>query len=802
MSSTYSSDSRPSNNKRRRDSDSQNDRPNYRYRNERHRFHERNRDRNRDSDRQSSRLKSDFYRIKKTFLSLDDLDPNDSYETSIKRIASTIVNRSSILEDEELATATCEFLRYLAIEQPAKMLAAIPCLINISSLSPALGSTVLNSFVKNTQISIDQGDWNQAKLFIRLLIRMSSIIKGNPAIDLLHAMISKAIELQNSSDDQNQLAVAIYRTVLLSIPYIVLSDSSADSREQAESLFEQAKSFKYTTPKSLPLLSHFVNDEAPYKCTDSLNLLISQLNNLSEAEWKLDLLPSLLELPDDFEKLEIDAIELPEKLVHNSSNSAQMFYKFFTNSRIESTPPLEKIESTIFRDLLNDSLNYLSYNREAVSRHILSIDKYFLPTVFAEQEISLEKLAQITNGSTWKPEDIVMEAILANLFALPKSCERAVFYHCVLIQACTDSPHAMGPVFGRAIRFLYDNLEHLDYEVIFRFLDWFSHHLSNFGFTWKWNEWIADMGLDRYHPKRVFISELVGKELRFSFPQRIRELLPEQLQGLVYDDQEEPEFTYAAAGGPYAEQAKSVLQLLKDRSEVSQYENVFNEIRQSAEESSDSSADEMLRKIFLSAVLSLGSRSLSHAESWIERSQEVLNALFDTANAQQEAVGIVFTFWGEQIGSALQVVRKLLDREIISPLALVEWVLVSQTSQVLTKVYSWELLEFAVNKCRVNYSKPDVEVEMEKSGSRDKDLELILIAVIRELSRTDARDLKLGDTEPSEDSVRWLRWWKEGMLRAFLRKYNGDYKSIQQSLKDLGLTDTTVLKYLEQAIEL
>ena len=148
------------------------------------------------------------------------------------------------------------------------------------------------------------------------------------------------------------------------------------------------------------------------------------------------------------------------------------------------------------RDALVDTINILDFNRLATARFLADVDCYFASGTFVKRATPFDKLKDFADtgsgsgsSSTWKPEDVAVDAVFSQMFQLPAPPHKLVYYHSVLTEFCRIAPAAVAPSLGRAIRFAYRAIGDLDRELAHRFLDWFSHHLSNFGFTWKWTEW-------------------------------------------------------------------------------------------------------------------------------------------------------------------------------------------------------------------------------------------------------------------------------------------------------------------------
>jgi nuclear cap-binding protein subunit 1 len=62
----------------------------------------------------------------------------------------------------------------------------------------------------------------------------------------------------------------------------------------------------------------------------------------------------------------------------------------------------------------------------------------------------------------------------------------------LITELCKLSPQTVGPAVGKSIRKIYSYCANgLDVEVLRRFAEWFSAHMSNFGFQWVWKEWFV-----------------------------------------------------------------------------------------------------------------------------------------------------------------------------------------------------------------------------------------------------------------------------------------------------------------------
>jgi nuclear cap-binding protein subunit 1 len=304
------------------------------------------------------------------------------------------------------------------------------------------------------------------------------------------------------------------------------------------------------------------DDMSPAASSNLCMLLQKQLQAEAAKDWELACLPRPWQMPlEDVEtqdklanapKHALPAITIPAKVVAGPRPLfPEIYLSVYADQEVDSVPPTSMIASSLIRDSLVDTVNILNFNRNATARFLMDIDSYFAEGTFVKRATPFDELRNQPDGrSTWKPEDVAVDTVFSLLFQLPTPECKLVYYHSVLTEACKLAPAAIAPSLGRAIRYLYRNNSRLDMELSSRIVDWFSHHLSNFGFTWKWAEWSDDAGLPDFNAHKWFLNGALDKEIRLSFAQRIQKTLPDAYQHLIGPEKEQdvPEYKYKNDG--------------------------------------------------------------------------------------------------------------------------------------------------------------------------------------------------------------------------------------------------------------
>ncbi|KJR83780.1 nuclear cap-binding protein subunit 1 [Sporothrix schenckii 1099-18] len=460
-------------------------------------------------------------------------------------------------------------------------------------------------------------------------------------------------------------------------------------------------------------------DNGPPPAESVIALLQKQLQAEAASGWPLTCLPRMHKLPLEEAGLQekaqepatrhpLPAIAVPETVIAGPRALFPEVYFSVYGAWVDedegsatsalspqaaaflphSVPPLTDAASSLIRDILLDTINGLDFNRNATARFLIDIDCYFADGTFVKRATPYDRLREIEPGkSTWKPEDVAVDTVFAQLFQLPQPEHKLVYYHAVLAEACKIAPAAIAPSLGRAIRFLYRNSPRMDLELVGRFVDWFAHHLSNFGFTWKWAEWVDDVDLPDLHPHKAFILAAIDKEIRLSFAQRIKNTLPEPYQALIdpNTEQDVPPFKYAepkegaaataADDVPFAAEGRELAVLLKRKAADEDVQAVIERIHSQA---LDAGLDPLVTStdVFTTAVLWVGSKSLSHVLAAIERTKDrLLDAGAASEAARTQILVAVMAFWGAHSGVAVSITEKLLNYAILTPDTIVQWAL-------------------------------------------------------------------------------------------------------------------------------
>jgi nuclear cap-binding protein subunit 1 len=135
-------------------------------------------------------------------------------------------------------------------------------------------------------------------------------------------------------------------------------------------------------------------------------------------------------------------------------------------------------------------VSQLPFNRKVSARLLIELANFFPTGLFHRPGLAVKDLPpHQPNRPKYKLEDVLVDALFANILRLPTNEYAQIYYISLMTEVTKSAPNDIAPTLGRAIRWIYDRFDDIEGELNMRFSTWFSIHLSNFGFNYKWTEW-------------------------------------------------------------------------------------------------------------------------------------------------------------------------------------------------------------------------------------------------------------------------------------------------------------------------
>lgn len=189
--------------------------------------------------------------------------------------------------------------------------------------------------------------------------------------------------------------------------------------------------------------------------------------------------------------------------------------------------------------------------------------------------------------------------------------------------------------------------------------------------------------------------------------------------------------------------------------------------------------------VYMTTICFIGSKSLSHVLSSIERCKERLLAIGpQSAAARKQIIDSVMSYWKDQPGIGVNIVDKLLNYMIISPGSVIEWA-VGQDGRRLSQAFVYEMVGSTIGKVtgRVRQvvrgmnaatltpeQKATIEQTAETERKSMKDLfQLMEDPLVAWATGSKDQAIQGGDGDSNDEAM--IRQWGERWLRVFRRKF-------------------------------
>lgn len=152
---------------------------------------------------------------------------------------------------------------------------------------------------------------------------------------------------------------------------------------------------------------------------------------------------------------------------------------------------------------------------------------------------------------------------------------------------------------------------------------------------------------------------------------------------------------------PYSKEGQELMQLIRQKSRDEAIQQVITTIEEQAKNLGVEDPKVPSTDAFVTSICFVGSKSLSHVLSCIERNKDRLLAIGqESPRARLQIITSVMEYWTDQPGIAINIIDKLLNYTILSPLSVLEWALSDSLAAgtILARAHIFEMISNTVGK--------------------------------------------------------------------------------------------------------
>uniref|UniRef100_A0A0D9VTY5 Nuclear cap-binding protein subunit 1 n=1 Tax=Leersia perrieri TaxID=77586 RepID=A0A0D9VTY5_9ORYZ len=295
-------------------------------------------------------------------------------------------------------------------------------------------------------------------------------------------------------------------------------------------------------------------------------------------------------------------------------------------------------------------------------------------------------------------EYLMAETIFSQLLLLPSPPFRPIYYTLVIIDLCKALPAAFPSVVIGAVHALFDRISNMDMECRTRLILWFSHHLSNFQFIWPWQEWAYVKDLPKWAPQRVFVQEVLEREIRLSYFDKIKQSIEDaaELEELL-PPKAGPNFRYHTDEGKESPDgyrlSKELVGMVRGK------KTVHDIISWIEEQIIPANGAKFALDVVSHTLLDIGSKSFTHLITVLERYYQIISKLCPNEEMQLLLMDEVSAYWKNSTQMIAIAIDRMMGYRLISNLAIVKWVFSpASVDQFHVSDRPWEILRNAVSK--------------------------------------------------------------------------------------------------------
>ncbi|VVC44097.1 Hypothetical protein CINCED_3A017899 [Cinara cedri] len=597
------------------------------------------------------------------------------------------------------------------------------------------GGEFVENIVRAFKDSLKNNSWNEARVVLRFIGDLVNchVVSASSFVQLMSSLLDVAKEdgVPNVRKDWYCYAV------MSCLPWV--GRELYEKRESPlEMLLTTIEVYLNKRPKKHINMLRIWSTDVPHPQEEYLECLWNQIKKLKHDSWTETIIPRPYLTFDNVlcEALQHNLPVIAPPPHHNACVYPMpwVVYRMFDYTDVTDghiMPGAHSIERFLVEEHLQQIIDMSSKNRKECATNLMNfVHKNKVPLEYC-----------------------IVEVIFGLMFHQPKPKYLEVMFGSVFIELSKLSTNTMPLVLAQTTEILYSRIESMHVCAFDRFVSWFAYHLSNFKFSWSWQEWADCLALDPEHPKPKFVREVLQKAMRLSFYERMRDIVPPDFEPLL-PQKPEPKFKFGEDNTSAPGQFLSNTLLVKIRNKITPEEiiEVLKEplMLESGEiiEPVDTTLSNPVKiDAFVQTLLFIASKSFSHAFAAITKFINVFKALGATDEGQLQILRSTFDLWSADQQMLTVLIDKMLKTQIIECSSVANWIFSKEMIPDFTKLYIWDILSLTINKMSRHVDR----LTRELNEAREK-LRTTATATINTSDDSDTETDK-AETKPSRPST-------------------------------------------------
>ncbi|XP_070598321.1 nuclear cap-binding protein subunit 1-like isoform X1 [Erythrolamprus reginae] len=384
----------------------------------------------------------------------------------------------------------------------------------------------------------------------------------------------------------------------------------------------------------------------------------------------------------------------------------------------DSVYPMPRVTFRMF-DYTDDPEGPIMPGSHSVERFVIEENLHcIIRSFWKERKTCAEELLSYPGNHKIPLNYHIVEVIFAELFQLPVPPHLEIMYTTLFIELCKLQPGSLPQVLAQGTEMLYMRLDTMNTICLDRFINWFSHHLSNFEFRWSWEDWSDSVSEDLERARPRFVREVLEKCMRLSYHQRIIDLVPASFSVLTPAN---PTCIYK-----YGEESNQSLPgykvalclniAIKNKVSNDEIFTILKDVPNSNQDNDDEgfSFNPLKIEVFVQALLHLASKSFSHSFSALGKFREILKTLAESDEGKLHVLRVMYEVWKNHPQMIAVLVDKMIRTQIVDCAAVANWIFSPELSHDFTRFYIWEILHSTIRKMNKHVMMIQKELEEAK----------------------------------------------------------------------------------------